>query len=193
MSEQPAGVAVMVRDVWRDGACLSTLRITRSRLKGGRGARARGVRSREIPLNERAREFITRYLQEREQAGPLYPLAPLFPSNRTRRGLSRCQAWRIIRHIFLGAGLDPAKTWSGHSLRRRFVRRVFDLTDLETARICAGHASALCTAGYLFVGETAAVQAMLEIGRIARTATGGLVAGGAVPAALVEPAALRTA
>jgi integrase len=151
-------------DLWRNGACVSTLRFSKRRLKGGRRIGSR-VRSREIPVNDRAREFISRYMQEREKDGPLDPRLPLFPSRQGRRALGREQAWRIIRGIFLQAGLDPARTWSGHSLRRRHIRRVFELSDLETARICAGHASPLSTASYLFLGLERAAECVLEIGR----------------------------
>jgi hypothetical protein len=112
-----------VSSVWRDGACLSTLRVSRRHLKGGRGPQARSARSREIPLNQHAQEFLSRLLEERERQGPLWTASPLFPGRDRRRSLSRTQAWRIIRRFFLQAGCDPAKTWSGGSLRRRFVRR----------------------------------------------------------------------
>ena len=153
-----------IGDLWRNGACVSTLRFSKGRLKGGRRIGSR-VRSREIPVNDRAREFISCYMQEREKEGPVDPRLPLFPSRQGRRGIGREQAWRIIRGIFLKAGLDPAKTWSGHSLRRRHIRRIFDLSDLETAQICAGHASPLCTAGYLFLGLERAAEYVLQIGR----------------------------
>jgi len=162
---------LLVGDVWRNGACVSTLRMSRRRLKGGRRKGLR-VRSREIPLNDRAREFICRYMEQREKDGPLDPRLPLFPSRQGRRGIARGQARRIIHGIFLQAGLDPAKTWAGHSLRRRFVRRIFDISDLETARIAVGHANALCTCAYLFLGESASIDAVMKIGRTTSAETG---------------------
>ncbi len=155
--------------VWRNGACVSVLRISRRFLKAGKvgAVRARSVRSREIPLNDHAREYLTHFLEDRERQGPLWPQAPLFPGRDGRKHLSRVQAWRIIRKIFLQAGCDPARTWAGHSLRRRFVRRIFEATNLEIARRSVSHASALTTAGYLFLetdGE-AATQAVLNLSR----------------------------
>jgi len=187
---------LLVKDCWRDGACISTLRLNRARLKGGRSdpKRARRVASRSIPLNERAQEFVTRYLQEREKSGPLSPQAPMFPSRQGGTALRRWRAWQIIRTIFLAAGCDPARTWSGHSLRRRFVRRVFDLTDLETARVAVGHADALCTARYIFLGEESSNAAILKIGRTSTTTdtqTGGAVT--AAPSATADPAILPRA
>jgi site-specific recombinase XerD len=179
--------ALEVGAVWRDGACLSTLRCSRSQLKGGRGLRARSVASRCLPINERLREYLSRFLSERENAGPLNPRAPLFPSakGRGRQPIERRHAWRLIRGIFLSAGLDPAKTWSGHSLRRRFVRRVFDASDLEIARVAVGHASAITTCAYLFLGGEAADRAILQIGR-----TGGAGSAEILPAAGNSTAAL---
>ena len=173
---------LLVGDVWREGVCRSTLRLSRRRLKGGKKigtARARRTNSREIPLNEHAQEYLTRYLQEREQDGPLHPQAPLFPSRQSRRGLTRWQAWRDIRKIFLDAGLDPSLTWSPGGLRRRFVRRVFDVSDLETAKTAVGHRSCTTTAIYLFLGQESAVRSVLAIGRIG---------GGAAAASLTSAA-----
>ena len=179
--------ALEVGAVWRDGACLSTLRRSRSQLKGGRGPRARSVASRSIPLNERLQEYLARFLAERATAGPVNPRSPLFPraKGKGKKPIERRHAWRLIRGIFLSAGLDPAKTWSGHSLRRRFVRRVFDASDLETARVAVGHASAITTCAYLFLGEEAADRAILQIGR-----TGGAGSAEILPAAGYSTAVL---
>lgn len=156
--------------VWRAGHCVSILRVSRRHLKGGRGPRARSVRSREIPLNDRAQEFISLYLQARESEGALHPLTPLFVSRKQGQPITRGQGWRIIRGIFLDAGLDPQKTWSGHSLRRRFLRRIFDVSDLETARLSISHVSTATTILYLSVGQDNANEAVLKIGRVNRPA-----------------------
>jgi integrase len=178
--------SLLIGDVWREGVCRSTLRLGRSRLKGGRKigtARARRTSSREIPLNEHAQVYVARYLQEREQSGPLNPQAPLFPSRQSRRGLTRWQAWRDIRKIFLDAGLDPSLTWSPGGLRRRFVRRVWAVSDLETAKTAVGHRSATTTAIYLFLGQESAVRSVLAIGRIG----GGLAAASSTSPAPTMP------
>jgi integrase len=154
-----------VGSVWRNGACVPILRGSRRHGKGGRGRRAPSVR--EIPLNEQAQEFLSRYLEERERKAPLWPLSPLFPGRDGRRSLSQVQAWRIIRRIFLQAGCDPAKTWAAGSLRRRFVRRIYEATNIEIARRCIQHASAITTAMYIRGDEDAesAAEAILALGR----------------------------
>ena len=102
--------------VWKNGAPVSVLRVSRRQLKGGRGPRARSVYSRAIPLNERAREALSACLS----GEPENPEAPLFPSRKGGKTLGRRQGTRIVRKIFLNAGLDPNRVWGAHSLRRRF-------------------------------------------------------------------------
>jgi site-specific recombinase XerD len=157
-------LSLTIGSVWKGGAPVSVLRATRSCLKGGSGVRARSVASRAIPVNERAREAIVRYLGERPTAAPA---EPLFLSREGGEALCRRQGTRIIRDIFLAAGLDPARAWGGHSLRKRFVRRVYDLTgDINTTRAAAGHRWIQTTQIYLGMAEEEAAAAILRLGRV---------------------------
>lgn len=154
-----------IADVWRDGAVLPVLRVSRRNLKGGRGRRARSVGSRTIPLNERARAALAGFL-EAEIAGHS-PERPLFPSRHAagHRPLCRQQAARIIKKIFLDAGLDPHRVWSGHSLRKRFVRRILDATgDIDLAREAVGHRWVQTTQLYVGARHDEAQSAILAIG-----------------------------
>lgn len=152
-----------VQDVWKNGAPLPILRVSRRNLKGGRGVRARSVSSRTIPINARAREALGAHLGRGEQL----PAAPLFPSRNAAGTVPLCrrQAIRIIRKIFLDAGLDPHRVWSGHSLRKRFVRGIFDQTgNINIARQAVGHRWITTTQLYLGLEEEEAYVAIQRLG-----------------------------
>jgi integrase len=159
-------IGLCVGDVWRAGRLVSVLRISRSRLKGGRGGRrARNVNSRVVPLNDLARAAIADHLATLPPA-LVKPETPLF-FGRTRRlrPLTRQQAARVVKKIFLAAGLSPDRVWSGHSLRRRFVRRVFEATsDVNLARQAIGHRWIATTQLYLGLAEDETAAAILRIG-----------------------------
>ena len=151
-------------DIWQGGApSVRVLRVTRNRLKSGRGERACSVRSRAVPLNSRARLTLLEHFG-RQVAPPKD--APLFPSREGGgRAITRRQATRIIRKIFLTAGCDTAGVWAGHSLRRRFVRRIFDATrDINITREAVGHRYIATTQLYLGLVEEEAHAAILAIG-----------------------------
>ena len=154
-------LGLRVGDVWQNGAPVRVLRVTRKRLKGGRGERARAVSSRAVSLNAKARAVLIdqlggHSLQDKD--------APLFPS-REGGAITRRQATRVIRKIFLAAGLDPSRVWAGHSLRRRFVRRIYDATkDINVARAAVGHRWIATTQLYLGLDEEEAQEAILRLG-----------------------------
>lgn len=151
-----------VGEVWQAGAPMRVLRLARARLKGGAGAQARAVRGRQIPLNARVGVVLRELLGE----GSHLPEAALFPSRQgAGRAITRRQALRVIKKIFLAAGCDPSRVWGGHSLRRRFVRRVYDRTrDINVARAAVGHRWIATTQAYLDLAGEAAEAAILAIG-----------------------------
>ncbi|WP_438480834.1 tyrosine-type recombinase/integrase [Oleiharenicola lentus] len=158
-------LALRIQDVWRNGTPLPVLRVSRRNLKGGRGCRARLVSSRTIPLNVRARNALAAHL------GPTIrsPVSPLFPSRNAAglQPLCRQQAVRIIKKIFLNAGLDPHRVWSGHSLRKRFVRGIFDQTgSINIARQAVGHRWITTTQLYLGLDEEEAQLAIEKLGEL---------------------------
>jgi site-specific recombinase XerD len=161
-------LGLRVGDVWQGGAPVRVLRVTRNRLKSGRGEQARSVRSRAVPLNSRARCAL---LEHFGLTAITNKDAPLFPSREgDGRAITRRQATRIIRKIFLIAGCEPAGVWAGHSLRRRFVRRVFDATgDINVTREAVGHRYIATTQLYLGLVEEEAHAAILMIGCPAQT------------------------
>jgi site-specific recombinase XerD len=155
-------LGLTVGHVWRDGRPTSILRLARSGLKGGRGKWARSVASRAIPLNARAREEVRAYMSAVSAAEAA---APLFPSREGPGPLSRRQASRAIARIFRAAGLDPSRVWAGHSLRRRFVTRIYEQThDINLARAAVGHRWVTTTQAYAGLDDACVEQAILTLG-----------------------------
>lgn len=160
-------LGLRVGDVWHGGISLTVLRVSRARLKGGQGVRRRAVKSRTIPLNAQARTALVDYFAAADPERWANPDAPLFVSRKGGglRAIDRRQGAKIIRKIFLAAGLDPARVWAGHSLRRRFVRRVFDSTkDINVARTALGHRWVTTTQVSLGLDKEEAHAAILKAG-----------------------------
>lgn len=123
--------------------------VTRARLKGGSGVHKRSVRSRRVVLNERARGAIRDYIASLD-----YIPAPdefIFQSREgENRPLHRSQAHRILKTLCRTCAIDTARV-STHSLRKTFVRAVYDASrcDLIRTQRIVGHSSPLITARYL--------------------------------------------
>jgi len=143
------------------------LRVARRRLKGGRGIHARSVTSRAIPLNARAREAIVAYL-----GGPeIRPAeSPLFPSRNGKgaKAITRQAARNCIHRHLLGAGLSEDRVWGGHSLRKRFARKIYRATkDIHVTRAALGHRYLVTTQIYLGEAEEEAQFAIMRLGEAA--------------------------
>lgn len=137
-----------------DGGIVREVTVTRADLKGGKGVRKRSVHSRRVVLNERARGAIRDYLASLS----CLPSAEqfLFRSREgSNRPLHRTQAHRILKQICRTCGLDATRV-STHSLRKTFVRAIYDASnhDLIRTQGIVGHASPLVTARYLESTQT---------------------------------------
>lgn len=137
--------------------------VTRSLLKGGSGVRKRSIRSRRVVLNERARGAIRDYLASLDYI-PV-PEEFLFKSREGgNRPLHRAQAHRILKRAGEDCGLDVTRI-STHSLRKSFVRAVYDASghDLIRTQRIVGHNSPIVTARYLETTDTELDDLVLSI------------------------------
>jgi integrase len=131
------------------GEVASEVTVARSLLKGGGGVRKRNVRSRRVVLNEKARGAIRDYLASLD-----YLPAPdefLFRSREGgNRPVHRSQAHRVLEKLCEKCGVCGTRV-STHSLRKTFVRSVYDASghDLIRTQRIVQHASPLTTARYL--------------------------------------------
>ncbi len=154
-------LSLKVSSVWQNGAPVSVLRVPRWQLKGGRGPRARSIPGRVIPLNSKAQAALAEYLVSRQAD----PEEALFPSREGGAALTRRQGTRIVRKVLVAAGLDPARVWGGHSLRRRFCQRIYDQTkDINLTRAAVGHRWIQTTQLYLGLADESAAEAILALG-----------------------------
>ena len=73
-------LSLNVGHVWEDDHVRSHVRVTRAKLKGGKGRRRKTITSRTVPLNETALLSLQKYLFDRFGSGPMKLEEPLFPS-----------------------------------------------------------------------------------------------------------------
>jgi integrase len=147
-----------------DGQVARDICIARKDLKGGKGAHAKGVRSRRVPLNERARLAIGDYLASLK----VHPTRETFLF-RSQKGLNepirRCHAHKIVKSAARDAGVDA--TYVGcHSFRRSFAKQVFAASghNLLAVQRLLGHRSPLTSAGYLSVDNDELDSLVLGLG-----------------------------
>ena len=133
----------------REGEVAREVTVTRALLKGGSGVRKRSVRCRRVVLNERARGAIRDYLASLDHV-PL-PDEYLFRSREGgNRPIAREHAHRILKALCHACGIDATRI-STHSLRKTFVRSVYDASghDLIRTQRLVGHSSPEITSHYL--------------------------------------------
>ena len=148
--------------------------MTRADLKGGKGARKRSVLSRGVVLNGRARGVIRDYIASLD----CVPSADqfLFQSrNGINRAIDRTQAHRILKNLCRDCGVSTTRI-STHSLRKNFVRAVYDASghDLIRTQRIVQHASPLTTARYLESSQSELDDLVLGLGAPAPAAVAGL-------------------
>jgi site-specific recombinase XerD len=120
-----------------------------------------------VVLNERARGVIRDYIASLGGVPPADQF--LFQSrNGLNRPICRAQAHRIIKSLCSECGLDATRI-STHSLRKSFVRAVYDASghDLIKTQRIVQHASPLTTARYLESTQSELDDLVLGLGAFA--------------------------
>ncbi len=161
-------LSLNVAQVWDDGNVRANVRITRAKMKNGRGHRRRSVTSRVVPLNGAASAILRPYLFARFGSGGALPHEPLFPSRKRGMRLSRWRANTIVHEVIRAAGFDDQDAYGTHSLRKRFANRIYQATkfDINLTRYVMGHCNVSTTIAYLSVNEADAVAAVMRIGQL---------------------------
>ena len=109
--------------------------------------KGKGGASRIVPISDRAREALVRWLALR----PREPVSPyLFPS-RGGKPLSRVRLFQLLKELSVRAGLDPAGV-SPHVLRHAFATHLLEGgADLRMLQTLLGHADIATTQIYTHV------------------------------------------
>jgi len=133
--------------------------------------KGKGGVARIVPISERAREALTRWLALR----PTDPASAfLFPSRPKKPGgtqhLSRVRLFQMLKELSVRAGLDPAGI-SPHVLRHAFATHLLEGgADLRMLQTLLGHADIATTQIYTHVDAARLVQLVNSRHPLARSA-----------------------
>lgn len=106
----------------------------------------KGGQQRMVPVSNRARQALLRWLAVRPGASRL-----LFPSRGTGGHLTRVRLFQLLRDLALRAGIDPARI-SPHVLRHAFATHLLEGgADLRVLQTLLGHADIATTQIYTHV------------------------------------------
>ena len=146
-------LSLKVGDVVEYGGIVSQVTVQRRNMKGSGSGRS-------VALNPKAREALMRWLVE---LGEVSCSAPLFPSRKGDRPISRVQAHRILKEA--AAVNQIGGKVSTHSMRKSFAQRVHKAVDgdlMKTQR-ALGHKSINSTVQYLSFDQQDVDDAVLAI------------------------------
>jgi site-specific recombinase XerD len=149
-------LALNVGDVWQYGKPAAILELKKAITKG--------KKTRQIPLNDQAREVISGFIHWKESRGEsLFPNAPLFASRKENKRLSRFQVHRILKGVFQDN--ECSGKVSTHSLRKSFAKALLmSGNNLRAIQLLLGHASLATTEKYLAVSPDELIQAVNSLG-----------------------------
>lgn len=106
----------------------------------------KGGQQRMVPVSNRARQALSRWLPLRAEGGKL-----LFPSRSGTGHLTRIRLFQLLRALAARAGLDPEKV-SPHVLRHAFATHLLEGgADLRVLQTLLGHADIATTQIYTHV------------------------------------------
>jgi len=145
-------LALNVGDVWQYGKPVAILEL--------RKAITKEKKTRQIPLNDQAREVIAELIEWKESQGEsLFPNAPLFTSRKGNKRLSRFQVHRILKDSFQSS--ECSGKVSTHSLRKSFAKALLvSGNNLRAIQVLLGHTSLATTEKYLAVSPDELSQAV---------------------------------
>lgn len=142
--------------------------LTRRAVAGGREfliVRGKGDKERLVPLSQRARDALDRWLPLLGDGSPW-----LFPSAKAH--LSRVRLFQMLRELAGRAGLDP-QAISPHVLRHAFATHLLEGgADLRALQLMLGHADIATTEIYTHVDSRRLVELVNQRHPLARMDTG---------------------
>ncbi len=128
--------------------------------------RGKGDKERLVPLSERARDALDRWLPLLADGS-----AWLFPSGKSH--ISRVRLFQMLRDLAARAGIDPAAV-SPHVLRHAFATHLLEGgADLRALQLMLGHADIATTEIYTHVDSRRLVELVNRRHPLARMGAGG--------------------
>ncbi|PZQ24731.1 MAG: recombinase XerD [Sphingopyxis macrogoltabida] len=128
--------------------------LPRRAVAGGREyliVRGKGDKERLVPLSDRARDALGRWLPLVDGGSPW-----LFPSGKAH--LSRVRLFQMLRELAARAGIDPASV-SPHVLRHAFATHLLEGgADLRALQLMLGHSDIATTEIYTHVDSRRLVE-----------------------------------
>lgn len=114
-------------------------------------------KSKLFPLNDSAKKVIKEYLDETKPGSE----APLFPSRKGSKAISRVQAWEILSNAAKEIGLENVGT---HTLRKTFGYHVYTRTNnLALVQKLLNHRSSAETLRYIGIEQDEMDEAYLKL------------------------------
>jgi len=152
-------LALNVGDGWQFGKPVGIFELKKAITKG--------KKTRQIPLNEQAKEAIAELVRWKESQGEdLCPNAPLFTSRKGNERLSRFQVHRILKESFQSS--ECSGKVSTHSLRKSFAKALLvSWNNLRAIQVLLGHTSLATTEKYLAVSPDELTQAVNSLSFVA--------------------------
>ena len=145
-------LALNVGDVWQYEKPVGILEL--------RKAITKGKKTRQIPLNDQAKEVIAELIKWKKSQGEDFSLnAPLFTSRNGNKRLSRFRVHQILKESFQSN--ECSGRVSTHSLRKSFAKALLvSGNNLRAIQVLLGHASLATTEKYLAVSPDELTQAV---------------------------------
>ena len=157
-------LSITVGQMWdaAKGEVTREISVARRKMKGGRGAHNRSIKSRRVPLSEPVRVAVRDYLQSIGTADA--SLAIFRTCKSGGRPMNRSQAFRIMVGVAEECGFDTTRI-SNHTGRKTFVGRVYRATgnDLIATQRIVAHQSPMTTARYLETDASTLDQVVLGL------------------------------
>jgi len=136
-------LSLKVEDVYDRGRIVDRVSVAKRHTK-------KQIESRSVPLHPLAKGAILVWLQDMKDMGKFSPDAPLFPSRKGDKSITRVAAYQRINKAadYVGISIKDIGT---HSMRKTFADRVYERSNhnLIQTQQALGHKNVTSTTSYL--------------------------------------------
>jgi integrase len=132
-----------VGDVYDSDRVVDRVRVAKRNTK-------KQIESRSVPLHPLAKAVILLWIHDMQDMGKFSPDAPLFPSRKGNKSITRVAAYQRINKAADYVGIST-KDIGTHSMRKSFADRVYERSNhnLIQTQQALGHKNVTSTTSYL--------------------------------------------